>query len=450
MLHVRFRLIPLILLLIGFISSQKAFASPSLFDPPSQVTVHMYGLEYPGGARWTDPNNGSYHLCSSDDTFYGCTFFDEEHYGQNARSYPYATNPVTVSIENDYLLDVVPQEMGTYYHPTAIEAQAIAARTYAYWHINQGSTINDSTQFQVFIPYKFESLIPVTDPDNPTEPCTSSNLNIAQQIVCDAVAPRYFLDAYLIGENPAKTEYFSDIQNRTVDGGEPYLMSVDDPISTACDANDFGHGRGMSQEGASRWARGNRCSYAAQGDNPWSVRWERAEQILVHYYPVASMRDADNISHLPAPYFRWNPLSINWETPDNQPPIMYHEGSYPVTMQVQNTGYLNWTRTTDAFWSLSYHWAKAGLGEIDSSNRDWATVTVPRGDPPYTFTLTINDIPDWGPGAYTLKFDMVFSSTWGTSFWFSSSGQPDWPTYDVGICVDGLCKVFLPVVLKNY
>ena len=68
----------------------------------------------------------------------------------------------------------------------------------------------------------------------------------------------------------------------------------------------------------------------------------------------------------------------------------------------------------------------------------------------YTFTLTINDIPDWGPGAYTLKFDMVFSSTWGTSFWFSSSGQPDWPTYDVGICVDGLCKVFLPVVLKNY
>jgi hypothetical protein len=175
--------------------------------------------------------------------------------------------------------------MGTYYHHTGIEAQAVAARTYAYWHISQGSTINNSTQFQAFIPYFFDSLTPAIVADNPSDPCASSNLNSNQQIICIAIANRYYITPYPAGgfQEPAKTEFFSDISNRTVDGGESYLMAVDNPISSACDANDYGHGRGMSQEGASRWARGNRCSYAAQGDDPWSLHWERAEQILFHY-----------------------------------------------------------------------------------------------------------------------------------------------------------------------
>ena len=83
----------------------------------------------------------TYTLCSPGDISYGCTAI-------SSRSYPYSANPVTIPIETDYLLDVVPKEVSVEaFHPTAIQAQAIAARSYAYWHIRQGSTINNSTQF---------------------------------------------------------------------------------------------------------------------------------------------------------------------------------------------------------------------------------------------------------------------------------------------------------------
>jgi hypothetical protein len=444
-------------ILLMTISFQPLAAAPLFFTPPGSITVTMHRLVYSAGG-----DTGIDCDLNPPDENWGCTWLDRIHHPQSIRPYPYTANPITVSIESDYLLDVVPQEMATYYHPTAIQAQAIAARTYAYYHIDQGSTINNSTQFQVFIPYKFESLTPAVDPDNPTTPCASSNLNSNQQVVCDAVARRYYLSPYPAGgssfQPPADTEFFSDAWNRTSDGGEAYLMAVDDPISAACDADNFGHGHGMSQEGASRWARGHQCSYenaptlpGNPAGSPWSVHWERAEQILFHYYPGTSLRNADDLSFWRSPYERWNPLSINWGTPNNEPPAVEHGGSYPVTIQVQNIGSEVWDHTPDRFWGLSYHCAKPGFVQIDSSNRVWAASTVPSGDPPYTFTLNINDIPNWGPGAYTLKFDMVFSATWGASFWFEDE-QSSWPTYDVKICVDGSCNspVFLPAIFKDY
>ena len=60
--------------------------------------------------------------------------------------------------------------------------------------------------------------------------------------------------------------------------------------------------------------------------------------------------------------------------------------------------------------------------------------------------LTIDDIPAWGPGAYTIRFDIYVTSANG-NFWFSDYG---WPSYDVGVCVDGECKAFIPLVLKNF
>ena len=427
------------------ISAPQAIARALLtYSPPSQIGVWMYWLTASGARR--EP----YTLCASGNTRWGCTAFcDESGYPcerSQTLAYPYATNPVTIPIETDYLLDVVPQEMGTYYHLTALQAQAIAARSYAYWHINQGSTINNSTQFQAFIPYKFESLIPVTFPDNPDNSCDSSNLNTAQSIVCGAVAPHHYVSygTYPNDDLPALTEFSSDVWGRTVAGGQPYLIAVENPISTGCDANNYGHGRGMSQEGASRWARGNQCSYAAQGDMPWNVRWERAEQILVHYYTGIHIRDGSG-TRLTSLY-RWNPLRITWNTPDNRPPIMYHGGSYPVTIQVQNTGIYDWPINGQS-WAFFYHWAKVGYGEVASGNRAWTTADVPKGDPPYTFSLTINDIPNWGPGAYTLKFDMLLF-TYGGTYWFSTTYG--WPTYDVSVCVDGPCKVYIPLVLKNY
>ncbi|PKO19558.1 MAG: hypothetical protein CVU38_21555, partial [Chloroflexi bacterium HGW-Chloroflexi-1] len=65
----------------------------------------------------------------------------------------------STAVNNRYLRDVVPQEMGpAAYHPTAIQAQAIAARSFAYYHIRQGSSINNSTQYQAFIPRKYDTL----------------------------------------------------------------------------------------------------------------------------------------------------------------------------------------------------------------------------------------------------------------------------------------------------
>ncbi len=403
----------------------------------------MFELIYPGGGN-------TYVPCSSDDTSFGCTAF----VGDDNHPYPYGTaNPVTIPIETDHFLDVVPQEMGTYYHPTALQAQAIAARTYAYWHIHQGSTINNSNEFQVFIPYKFESLPPATFPDNTSDPCASSNLNANQRIVCGAVAPRHYVSygTYPNDDLPAFTEFTSDVYDHTISHPQqgtlyPYLLGVDNPISTACDANNFGHYRGMSQEGASRWARGNQCSYAAQGDMPWSVHWERPEQILVHYYTGVHLRDAGNNNALLTPSYRWNPLQINRGTPDNRPPAMSHGGSYPISIEVQNTGVSDWTCGYPNFsYELRYRWAKAGHGEVTGSS--WASVCgTPKGDPSPTVNLTIQNIPNWGPGAYTIRFDIYVTSAYG-NFWFSDY---DWPPYRVSVCVDGPCQVFIPLVLKDY
>jgi hypothetical protein len=366
--------------------------------------------------------------------------------GDYSHPYPYGdTNPVTIPIESDYLLDVVPQELPTYYHPNALQAQAAAARSYAFWHINQGSNINNSNEFQVFVPYRFESLPPATFPDNTEDPCASSNLNTSQRIVCDAVAPRYYIAYEPEDDMPAFTEFSSDAWARTAAGGYPYLMAVDNPISTGCDANDFGHQRGMSQEGASRWAWGNRCSYPGQGDDPWSVHWERAEQTLVHYYTGVHIRDANDNNARITPTYRWNPLRINWGTPDNSPPDMYHGGDYPISVQVQNTGTYDWNCTYPNYnYELKYRWAKAGHTDVTGSSAD-SVCGQTMGDPSLTKNLIISDIPEWGCGAYTLRLDIYVSSTAG-DYWFGDL----WPSYDVTLCVDGPCKAYMPAVFRNY
>jgi len=215
-------------------------------------------------------------------------------------------------------------------------------------------------------------------------------------------------------------------------GYDPPLSSVNDPIDA--DETRTGHGNGVCQYGSRHWARGR----SANGiDFPqWGY-----QRILVQYYTGIHIRDASGSTLTPS--YRWNPLHIDWGTPDNHPPIMYHGGSYPVTVQVQNTSIYDWPIDGQS-WALSYHWAKAGFGEILSDNRAWTTVDVPKGDPPYTFSLLIDDILNWGSGDYTLKFDMVLL-TYGGTYWFSSTY--DWPTYDVKVCVD--CGAFLPLVVKN-
>lgn len=115
------------------------------FAPPSNIVVKMYHL--------TNLGEKTRDLCLVGDTeyYFGCA-------AEGQGGYPYNANPMTLSFEKDYLLDVVPRELPNYYDSVAIQAQAVAARTYAYWHINQGSPIDNSNSYQVFAPGTFRSL----------------------------------------------------------------------------------------------------------------------------------------------------------------------------------------------------------------------------------------------------------------------------------------------------
>lgn len=437
---IRFRILLLISLFLGMISSHSALAS---FSPPSNISLRVYRLET-SGALWVNPSTGTPRLCSTNDIYYGCTAF----VGNSSYPYPYRTNPVTIPIETDYLLDVVSKEVivGAF-HPTAIQAQAIVARSYAYWHIRQGSAINNSNQFQVFVPYAFEALATTTSPNNPGNLCTSSHLNTNQRIVCNAVTPRHYI-AFGVSPNddlPAFTQYFADIRHRTVNGGPPYLIAVDDPISSHPDIVPDGHGHGLSQKGASRWARGNLSFNLNRDLGAWSVRWERVEQILTHYYTGVHIRDAGANNARLTPSYRWTPLQINWGAPDQRPPIMYRGAPYPVAVKVQNIGVADWVcGHPNVSYELRYRWAKAGRGEVVGSGSA-SVCGTPKGDPSPTVNLTIQNIPNWGPGAYTIRFDIFVTSASG-NVWFRDYG---WPSYDVSVCVDGPCKVYLPLALKR-
>ncbi len=416
------------------------------YTPPTEITLSVYQLTL-GGVR-----RSPYTLCEPGSTAWGCTVFCDENDFPCVRTttlpYPYATNPITLPIESDYLLDVVPLEMGTYYHATALIAQAVAARSYAYRAIYDGRAINNSTAFQAFIPYKFESLPPARFPDNPTAPCAATNLNARQRLVCDAVAPGYYIAYDLAPEDyvPAFAEFSADAWLRTVNGGRVYLRGVEDPISSGCDANNYGHQRGMSQEGASRWARGNRCSYAGAGDEPWSVRWDDARQILTHYYTGVQLRDSSGTRLTPD--YRWAPLEVDWRSGSVNPPLLQPEETRALTFTLQNTGVFTWTGNV----SLAYY------GWEDEN-----------GVPVITATTSVTLLETVAPGAslrvglpltappqteasrhYRLRFDMLLHEEGRTVGFSIREPERPWPVYTADITVMQLPhKVYLPLVQRN-
>lgn len=192
---------------------EVARAAPATsFIPPDTITVRMFHLSNPHGTNL-------HVLCAPRDTSYGCSAFADIFY-------PYPTNPATIPIETDYLLDVVSVEsMVSAMHATAMQAQAIAARTYAYWHIQRGSIINNSNEFQVFVPYAFERLNPAGRPDNVAEPCASANLHPYQRKVCAAVAPRWYVTTAAT-DLPIHAEFFADIPVRTLSGARPTFKQL--------------------------------------------------------------------------------------------------------------------------------------------------------------------------------------------------------------------------------
>jgi hypothetical protein len=116
----------------------------------------------------------------------------------------------------------------------------------------------------------------------------------------------------------------------------------------------------MSQIGANRWARGMRCGISIPTPPaPWSLRWTTVEQILFHYFTRVHLRDANNGKQILSPNWRWNPLQIEWGTPDNQPPVLIAGQTHAVPIQIQNTSIDDWNcriGDTPLSYRLRYRW----------------------------------------------------------------------------------------------
>ncbi len=145
----------------------------------------------------------------------------------------------------EYVARVLPAEMPALWPMEALKAQAIAVRTYAWYHILQGREdydVSDWVDYQV-----------MCDAHHPrTDAATRATRG---QAVFYAGAP---ILAMYAAQNGHPT--------RGADG-IPYLSPVPDPVSLG--AKVRGHGYGLSQWGAYLWTQ----------------RGWNAYQILAHYYP---------------------------------------------------------------------------------------------------------------------------------------------------------------------
>jgi len=390
-------------------------------EPYQDIAVKMYPLTESGSIDTTDPGHP---LCEIDDltteqneadTRYGCTAYA----GDETFRYPYLTNPATVSLEADYLLDVVPREMGPIdHHDLALQAQAIAARSYAYCAIrsSQGLAswgdcnreINNSNSFQVFVPYYFDTLS--ADDQTRTQNAVAYLLYMQGSADADqgAIFAEFSADAYLT----------------TVAGDYDYLKSVEDPISYDPAILDIiaatnAHQRGMSQGGANRWAWGSSSQYEGHG-TPWPVTWNDYRQILVHYYTGIDILDAN--SNPVAPDDRWNLLwHDNFGFPAGVPPTLNNAQTYPLQLQLQNTSVSNWAENEI---TLGYQWTPQG---VDPDPAKWLELaalpalakgdsTPNRDNSPFSVAIPA----PCGTGAYTLHLDAGRNGAW-----FSTAGWPD-------------------------
>lgn len=406
----------------------------------TQVSVTVYQLDPNSGLKVVD-SHGHYHKCTANDTVFGCV----ETLGSApaGTTYPYSKNPVLLNMDSQYLPEVLASELGNQFDYTASTItwdQAIASRTVIDWKYRYKGSVDNSTIFQLFVPLGFEYLIGSTALALPLDPCNATNvLNQRQQLVCGGInaTPGQFL-----ADNSGASvdaEYFSDVALQTLnEGSKTYLISVNDPISTAaCGApsNPVGNGWGMSQKGAIRWLIGNQCAnqYDQNAHNngqpkPWSVTWSDYRQILAHYYTGIDILDAYNNSHVPPD--RWNLLSHDIPmhsiagnfVPGNYGGSGTNEGNvyyqmnpgqtYNVNLSLQNTSSLQWNNVV-----LGYQWTPVG-GTLGN----WQTLVSLPSTSPGSSQAVIPSIPaPSASGIYTLHLDLEHQG----GAWFSNSGWPD-------------------------
>ncbi len=428
------------------------------YVPAEQVTLTLYRLVQEG------PLAGSIALpptpCTKDDPTiarsYGCTAIT----GRADYAYPFETSTITIGIDGTggpdnarypypYLWDVVPQELdmnGSQGNKplSAVAAQAIAARTYIYQritYIDQYGAPNNSTQFHVFLPYRYALLTAVQ-----------------QERVQAATASR----AYMTepgGAYPIEALYGADNPAATVEGNRPYLQSVSDPISAAYGVLDGAGNGGMSSKGASRWSFGHTSSRGpvAAGDalyphdinglgEFWSVRWDDAFQILTHYYTGIHVRDANNPAAVLTPDDRWVPLDLTMPTAG-----CLNRG-LPVAINTQNSGVSAWEVGTEV--KLGYrliYRGEVGPSAAEADEQAAHLAETASVGPGRALSLPFIIKPEefqGGQGRYLIRFDLYRG---GQSFASLAAAQGKhwlWLEREVAL-YDCPAPLFVPLVMSS-
>jgi hypothetical protein len=399
--------------------SQVSFAPA--YAPLPTINVFVLALREDNNAIDYSINGDKPYKCLYAYQYYGCGIIDPEQPTA-------ARNPVPISVDPYYLRDVIAIEMNVGQIPPtlrelpALKAQAIAARTVADWKfINQPQDedfgtgvigINNSTQYQVFIPGSY------------------NNFPSAQSLIDRAITETQgqFLSYESDGTYPDGTrktidaEFSSDIIPESKYGNQGYLQIIQEPISssTCIVQGTAGNDWGMSQRGAIRWAIGNTCPDESGTD--WLVQWTDYRQILVHYYTGIDILNASDDKV--APDNRWNLLNFN-----NNQPLSVNSGQISdVEIQLQNTSTSNWA-TNDII--AGYQWTERGGQAVSGNWTDAAFLpATDKGNPPAIVTLSIL-APATG-GEKTLHLDVRYENY--PNGWFSNS---DWPDARIDLYVNG-------------
>ena len=460
------------------------------YTPSENVTLTMYQLTEKGG------NTGI--PCNRGDLSFGCTAEgDDPEY-----AYPFDSSTITISIDgtngpdNDsadyrfsYIQDVVPQEIDIVTSSrgnkpvAALRAQAIASRTYIYQrilHIDAYGIPDNSNGFQVFIPYRYQTLSSV------------------QKLSVGLATQRRLYMSEADGTNPIEALYGSDNRAETTNGNRSYLQGVPDPINEpfGCvldidretgEILDYGENStcgtglgGLSSKGTSRWSFGHTSSrgpvarehpnyprdnfgigsYTKGLGDFWSVKWERAEQILTHYYTGIHIRDANNNNQRQTAGYRWVPLLLEWTSVAQQASSNGESqrlcigSSYRLSFVIQNTGTVPWDEDDLTRFAFDGFATETGAQAVTAASGQAISSpiagTVEIGKP-YTATVQI-DATGLIPGTnYQMLFNMFTNPGGVGEISFSNPGGGyTWERYKVPIVADDCDdETYLPLLPNN-
>jgi hypothetical protein len=283
-------------------------------------------------------------------------------------------NPRPIPFETDYLPNVVTKELDVNEY-SARASQAIAARTYALWFVNnRPSYCNDADPSKV---------CDVTDSTSHQDYRPNFADDLGRQVVNDTIGV-YLTHPPTSSSAPIFAEFSSDhspdsqdypaADYYTNDGAASYLKSVYDPISNG-EESSSGHGHGLSQWGAVKWGRGSNSS----GER--FPKWDFT-QILAHYYTNVQLVNGSGTPYWGS--FRWNMLSYS---PSND--IYYVGESKNITLRLQNTGLNTWEPGT----RMVVSWRRTSYTGQYSQYGPFPSVTVPSRAPGEDVQVSLNLTP---------------------------------------------------------